>query len=56
MDAYIAAYVAEWDEDGRRLVVRSGYHQPREVLTSAGAVRVTIPDHRATEPAAGAAA
>jgi hypothetical protein len=26
------------DENGRRLVVRNGYHEPQEVLTSAGAV------------------
>ena len=43
VDAYIAAYAAERDEGGRRLVVRNGYHQPREVLTSAGAVVVTVP-------------
>jgi transposase-like protein len=38
-----SAIAAERDEDGRRLVVRNGYHQPREVLTSAGAVEVTVP-------------
>jgi transposase-like protein len=43
VDAYIAAFVAERDERGRRLVVRNGYHEPREVLTSAGAVEVTAP-------------
>jgi transposase-like protein len=43
VDAYIAAFAAERDENGRRLVVRNGYHQPREVLTSAGAVEVTAP-------------
>ena len=43
VDAYIAAFAAERDENGRRLVVRNGSHQPREVLTSAGAVRVTVP-------------
>ena len=31
------------DENGRRLVVRNGHHEPREVLTSAGAVEVTVP-------------
>src|SRR5882724_13276590 len=36
VDAYIAAHAAERDENGRRLVVRNGCHQPREVLTSAG--------------------
>src|SRR6266851_9590385 len=43
VDAYIAAFGAERDENGRRLVVRNGYHQSREVLTSARAVRVTAP-------------
>ena len=43
VDAYITAHAAERDENGRRLVVRNGYHQPREVLTSAGAVEVTVP-------------
>jgi len=43
VDAYIAAFAAGRDEDGRRLVVRNGYHQGREVLTSAGAVQVTAP-------------
>src|SRR5712672_4812500 len=43
VDAYIAAHAAERDEDGRRLVVRNGYHQSREVLISAGAVEVTVP-------------
>jgi hypothetical protein len=33
---------AERDDDGRRLVVRNGYHQSRAVLTSAGAVQVTV--------------
>jgi transposase-like protein len=43
VDAYIAAFAAERGEDGRRLVVRNGYHPSREVLTSAGAVEVTAP-------------
>jgi transposase-like protein len=43
VDAYIAAFRDERDEHGRRLVVRNGTHQPREVLTSAGAVEVTAP-------------
>jgi hypothetical protein len=62
----VAAHAAERDDNGRRLVVRNGYHEPREVLTSAGAVQVTAPrvnDKRAaaqtgedTQPAAPAAA
>jgi putative transposase len=55
VDAYIAAFAAERDECGRRLVVRNGYHQSREVLTSAGAVEVTVPrvNDRRTDPATG---
>jgi len=43
VEAYVAAFAAERGEDGRRLVVRNGYHEPRTVLTSAGAVEVTAP-------------
>ena len=43
VDAYIARFSAERDERGRRLVVRNGSHQPRDVLTSAGAVGVVAP-------------
>ena len=55
VDAYIAALPAERDENGRRLVVRNGYHQSREVLTSAGAVEVTVPrvNDKRTDPATG---
>jgi putative transposase len=56
VDAYIAAFSAERDENGRRLVVRNGYHDPREVLTSAGAVEVTAPrvNDKRTDPGTGA--
>ena len=43
VDYYIARFSAERDEDGRRLVVRNGSHQPRQILTSAGAIEVTAP-------------
>src|SRR5690242_8466439 len=43
VDDYIARFADERDERGRRLVVRNGTHQPREVLTSAGAVEVVAP-------------
>lgn len=43
VDAYIAAFVDERDENGRRLVVRNGYHVEREILTAAGAIEVTAP-------------
>jgi len=46
VDAYIAQFVDQRDERGRRLVVRNGYHQPREVLTSAGAVEVRAAGQR----------
>jgi transposase-like protein len=41
--AYIAAHTDQLDEHGRRLVVRNGHAQPRQVLTSAGAVEVVAP-------------
>ena len=45
--AEVAAYVDQFsdqvDEHGRRLVVRNGHHQQRDVLTAAGAVSVTAP-------------
>jgi transposase-like protein len=55
VDAYIAQFVAERGADGRRLVVRNGYHQSREVLTSAGAIEVTVPrvNDLRTDPATG---
>ena len=48
-------FAGERDENGRRLVVRNGCHQPREVLTSAGAVEVTVPrvNDKRTDPATG---
>src|SRR5689334_5186018 len=36
VEAYIAQFAGERDQRGRRLVVRNGSHQPREVVTSAG--------------------
>ena len=41
--AYIDAFAGELDEKGRRLVVRNGHHEPREVTTSAGAIPVHAP-------------
>ena len=43
VDAYCARFADERDENGRRLVVRNGYHEPREVTTGAGAVAVHAP-------------
>src|SRR3954447_22896534 len=43
VDAYIARFAEDRDENGRRLVVRNGRHEPRTVTTSAGAVDVTAP-------------
>jgi transposase-like protein len=53
--ACIAQFSAERDEHGRRLVVRNGRRQSREVLTSAGAIEVTAPrvDDKRTDPATG---
>jgi putative transposase len=41
--AYVEAHAHEVDEHGHRLVVRNGYHQPREVVTAAGSVPVRQP-------------
>ncbi|WP_425824646.1 IS256 family transposase [Streptomyces fractus] len=43
VDAYIAELADERDERGRRLVVRNGHHQPRNVTTAAGTVEVKAP-------------
>jgi len=43
VDAYLAELSQERDERGRRLVVRNGHAQPREVMTAAGAVEVRAP-------------
>ena len=43
VDAYIARFTDERDENGHRLVVRNGTHAPRDVLTSAGSVPVVAP-------------
>lgn len=41
--AYVEAHQHQVDEDGHRLVVRNGFHDPREVATAAGAVPVRAP-------------
>lgn len=41
--AYVDAHREEVDAEGRRLVVRNGFHAEREVSTAAGAMRVRAP-------------
>jgi hypothetical protein len=41
--AYVDAHAHLVDEEGHRVVVRNGHHQPREVATAAGAVPVRQP-------------
>src|SRR3984893_17376057 len=55
VDAYISRLAGEPDENGRRLVVRNGSHQPWEGLTSAGAVEVVAPrvNDRRSDPVTG---
>jgi transposase-like protein len=55
VEDYIARFSDERDEAGRRLVVRNGSHQPREVMTAAGAVEVVAPrvNDRRTDPDTG---
>src|SRR3954469_6700935 len=40
---YVEAHRGEVDGDGRRVVVRNGFHAAREVTTAAGAVQVRQP-------------
>jgi transposase-like protein len=55
VDAYVAEFAAEVDGDGRRLVVRNGYHRQRQVMTSSGAVEVVAPrvNDKRIDPATG---
>ena len=55
VDDYLAAYAAERDQGGRRLVVRNGHARQRAVTTAAGAVAVRAPrvDDRRTDPVTG---
>lgn len=43
VDAYVARFAHLRDENGRRLVVRNGSHQPPAVTTSAGVIEVHAP-------------
>jgi hypothetical protein len=53
--AYVAAHADQLDDQGHRLVVRNGYHEPREVMTAARAVPVRAPrvNDRRVEEATG---
>jgi putative transposase len=55
VDEYLAAYAAEREEGGRRLVVRNGHARQREVLTAAGVIPVRAPrvDDRRVDPVTG---
>lgn len=41
--AYCAQFADERDGNGHRLVVRNGYHEPRDVITAAGVIEVHAP-------------
>lgn len=41
--AHVEAFRDEVDENGHRLVVRNGFHEPREVTTAAGAIPIRQP-------------
>jgi putative transposase len=55
VDAYLAAHVAERDEQGRRLVTRNGHARERQITTVAGAVAVRAPrvNDRRIDPVTG---
>lgn len=40
---YVERFADQVDENGRKLAVRHGYHNERQVLTAAGAVTVKAP-------------
>jgi putative transposase len=42
-DTYVDALVDQLGEDGHRMVVRNGHHDPRTVTTAAGAIEVRAP-------------
>lgn len=42
-DGYVKSLSGEVDEEGRRLVVRNGYHRARKVATVAGAIEIEAP-------------
>jgi hypothetical protein len=48
--AYIARSAGQRSDDGRRLLVRNGYHRSREVLTSAGGHWTHLPAASPIEP------
>jgi putative transposase len=52
VNAYITELSDQRDQNGRRLVVRNGYHQSRKVATSAGVVDVKAPrvNDKRTDP------
>jgi putative transposase len=56
--AYVDAFADQLDEHGHRMVVRNGFHEPREVSTAAGAVPVRAPrvNDRRTDEITGARA
>ena len=41
--AYVERFADRLDQEGRKLLVRNGYHNERQVLTAAGAVTVKAP-------------
>ncbi|MFI0112354.1 IS256 family transposase [Streptomyces globisporus] len=43
VDAYMAELASERDDQGHRLVVRNGRHQPRKVTTASGVIEVKAP-------------
>jgi putative transposase len=55
VDAYLAELAGERDERSRRLVVRNGHAEPRQVLTGAGPVEVRAPrvNDKRVDPATG---
>ena len=55
VEAYVAQFAGELDDQGHRLVVRNGHAVPRVVTTAAGVVEVQAPrgDDRRSDPDSG---
>ena len=55
VDTYVEALAGEVDENGHRLVVRNGRHQPRTISTAAGGIEIHQPrvDDRRVDPDTG---
>lgn len=43
IDAFCQKYEDKHDQNGRRLIVRNGYHESRKIVTGAGQLEISVP-------------